>query len=226
MLRAVFLAVALCAAGLNAQTQPPPLKGSIANDVYTSSAGRFSIPLPVLPQLGGEILDTPNVVTFKDHFNTFITVAGFPMDATERWEYSTQGAKDYLVGFFRTVVLDQFRRDFPTMRVEGGTGTFIPSLQGGAFIAFFLLPDGSEFTAQLDPFAASPAQQHPVAKRANIVFVRNNVNYILSTELAERVTEGLSYKKTPEEENQLLRKRIDDLVSKMSFPAPAKPASP
>jgi hypothetical protein len=54
--------------------------------------------------------------------------------------------------------------------------------------------------------------------------VKNGVVFVVSTELAERVTEGAAYKKTPEEEDQILRKRLVDIVSKMQFPKP--PATP
>ena len=45
----------------------------------------------------------------------------------------------------------------------------------------------------------------------------------ISTELSERVTEGTQYNKTPEEENQILRARLVDIIRKMLF---AKPAAP
>jgi hypothetical protein len=65
----------------------------------------------------------------------------------------------------------------------------------------------------------------PVAKRGNLVFVKNGDIYVISTELAERVIEGKAYKKTTAEEDQLLRQRLEDVLSKIQFtkPAPAKP---
>jgi hypothetical protein len=60
-----------------------------------------------------------------------------------------------------------------------------------------------------------------VAKRGNLIFVRNNVIYIITTELAERVIERSAYKKTVAEENEILRGRLIDLARKMEFTQPA-----
>ena len=67
---------------------------------------------------------------------------------------------------------------------------------------------------------ASPA----VAKRGNLIFVRNGFTFVISTELSERVTETSQWKSTPEEEDQILRNRLVDIIKKMLFvkPAPAK----
>ena len=232
MLRAaVLLAVSLFAVDLHAQvqgTEAPAisLQGKINKNVYISPSGAFSVPIPVLPELGGSIQDTSNVVTFRDKFSVMISIGAFPMDATEKWHYSTQTPKEYLVNFFGNVVINEFRREYPKLQIESQNGLFIPTLAGGSFLAYFLIPDGSAFAAAVDPFAMTSAQQHPVAKRANIVFVKNNVTFVISTELAERVTEGVSYKLTTEQENKTLRKRLEDLIASMNFMTPGKPASP
>jgi hypothetical protein len=61
----------------------------------------------------------------------------------------------------------------------------------------------------------------PVAKRGNLLFVKNGYIFIISTELAERVTEGHAYQKTTAEEDELLRQRLSDVVSKIVFAKPA-----
>ena len=63
----------------------------------------------------------------------------------------------------------------------------------------------------------------PVAKRGNLLFVKNGFTYVISSELSERVTEGTSYKKTPAEEDQILRTRLIGIVKKMQFPTPPPP---
>ena len=57
----------------------------------------------------------------------------------------------------------------------------------------------------------------PVAKRGNLLFVRGGHVFVISTELAERVIEGKSYSKTTAEEDELLRTRLLDILSKISF---------
>ena len=60
----------------------------------------------------------------------------------------------------------------------------------------------------------------PVAKRGNLLFVRNNTLYIISTELAERVIERSTYKKSVREEDDLLRQRLADMLKKIEFARP------
>ncbi len=64
---------------LRAQTDdaPPVLHGKIAGHTYISASGTFRMTIPVLPELGGSILDTDNVVTFGDDFKTHVSVAVF-----------------------------------------------------------------------------------------------------------------------------------------------------
>jgi hypothetical protein len=74
------------------------------------------VTIPVLAELGGSVTDTPNVVTFQDEFNTHVSIAAFPQDATQRWELSTRGLKDYLVYFFSNFVLPDFKQAFEGRR--------------------------------------------------------------------------------------------------------------
>lgn len=64
----------------------------------------------------------------------------------------------------------------------------------------------------------------PVAKRGNMLFVKNGNVIVISTELAERVTEGSSYKQSADQENDLLKERLIDIANRMRFlkPAPGK----
>src|SRR5262249_41088227 len=56
---------------------PPPgqLEGKVEGRTYVSPTGVFKVTIPVLPELGGEISDTPNVVTFEDDFNVHVSIA-------------------------------------------------------------------------------------------------------------------------------------------------------
>ena len=78
--------------------QAPDLAGKVEGDTYVSATGEFSLPLPVLRELGGKITDTENVVTFTDSYNTHISIACFPQDALQRWELATRGLREYLLG--------------------------------------------------------------------------------------------------------------------------------
>ena len=102
----VFASLALTARGQD--TPPPPpaatLIGKVEGRTYVSPTGQFKVTIPVLPELGGDITDTPNVVTFQDDFNVHVSIAAFAQDATQRWEMSTRGLKDYLIYFFSNFV--------------------------------------------------------------------------------------------------------------------------
>lgn len=197
------------------------LVGKVEGRTYVSPTGTFKVTLPILAELGGEITDTPNVVTFQDDYNVHVSIAAFPQDATQRWEFSTRGAKDYLVYFFSNFVLRDFKQTFEGVQME--SAKFLPGLQDGSLLTYFLVPGGTMFRERL-PLGWTGAP--PVAKRGNMLFVRNGHVFVISIELAERVIEGRLYSKTTAEEDELLRNRLNDIIAKMSFakPAPAETA--
>src|SRR5687767_13471364 len=108
--------------GLTALALPLAAQGVLAGRVegtaYLAPSGSYKIAIPVLPELGGKVVDTPEVVTFEDDFNTHASIACFKMDATQRWEHETRGRKDYLVWFFSNFVQTDFQERFPGSRIE------------------------------------------------------------------------------------------------------------
>jgi hypothetical protein len=225
MSRAVLL-LALVSLPLVARAQEaagPALVGRVEGRNYVSPTGVFRVTIPVLPELGGTITDTTNVVTFQDEFNTHVSIAAFPQDATQRWELSTRGLKDYLIYFFSNFVLADFKQAFEGTQIE--SAKFSPGLLDGALITNILLPGGSMFAEKIPQFDDNRV---PVAKRGNLLFVKNGHIFVVSTELAERVIEGRTYKKTVAEEDDLLRQRLNDIVDKIQFARPpaATPAAP
>ena len=205
----------LCAQGEPAP-EAMPLVGRVDGRTYFSPTGAFKVAIPVLPELGGTITDTDNVVTFQDDFNTHISIASFPQDATQRWEMSTRGLKDYLVYFFSNYVLGDFRQSFPDASIE--SAKFVPSALEGSLITYILLPGGSMFMDKLPMIAGGPT---PVAKRGNQLFVKNGHIFVISIELTERVLERTTYKKTAAEEDELLRQRLAEVVIRLQFTKPA-----
>lgn len=213
--------LATFASALRAQDSVGPgLVGKIEGRHYVSPTGQFKVQIPVLPELGGNITDTPNVVTFQDEFNVHVSIAAFPQDATQRWELSTRGLKDYLIYFFSNFVLADFKQTFEGVQIE--SAKFLPSTLDGALLTYILIPGGTMFADRIPQvgFSGRPI----VAKRGNLLFVRNGYIYVISTELAERVIEGKAYDKTTAAEDELLRNRLNDIVSKIQFTKPAAPA--
>jgi len=205
-------------------TQAPSLVGKIQGKSYASPTGTFKVTIPVLPELGGEITDTPNVVTFQDAFNVHISIAAFPQDATQRWENSTRGTKDYLIYFFSNFVLADFKQAFEGVQIE--SAKFIPATLDGSLITYILIPGGTMFADKVAQLGADG--RAPIAKRGNMLFVKNGHIFVVSIELAERVIEGKAYKKTTAEEDDILRQRLNDLVGKIEFanlPAPTSAAT-
>jgi len=198
------------------------LVGTMEGNTYVSPTGEFKVPSPILPELGGRITDTDQVVTFSDNFNTHISIACFPLDTTQRWEFETRGRRDYLLYFFNGFVLADFQRRFSGSRIE--SARYLPELQDGTMITFALLPGGSNFEAKNQVITTAP--ENPVtAKRGTALLVRNRHIYIISTELAERATQRSTYNLTPDEENTQLTERLVTLVNKVVFTA-EKPRSP
>jgi hypothetical protein len=129
----------LLSAVLRAQTADPPpvLHGKIDGRTYISANGVFRMTIPVLPELGGSVFDTENVVTFGDDFKTHVSVAAFAQDTTQRWENETRGRQDYLVYFFSTYVMPDFQQRSPGAKIE--SARFLPGVQDGALIVYTLL---------------------------------------------------------------------------------------
>jgi hypothetical protein len=196
------------------------LMGRIEGNQYVSPTGAFRVTIPVLPELGGRIVDTENVVTFQDDFNVLCTIAAFPMDATLRWEYSTRGRKDYLAYFFANFVMPDFQEAFRGARAE--SAKYAPGIGDGALLVYLLLPGGSMFAHKL-PFLAAN-ESLPEAKRGNVLVVREGWTIVASIELAERVLERSTYNKTTAQEDDILRQRLVDLLAKVTFTTPALPS--
>lgn len=191
----------------------PPLVGTLVGDTYVSPTGAFKVKVPLLPGLGGTTTDTQTTVTFQDPVSTHISIVAIKQDATERWQLATQGTKDYLVNFFKTYAFTDFQRTYPDARIE--SALYMPGLLDGSLVAYVLLPGGSMFAGNF-PSVAIGAKP-PAAKRGNLLFVKNGFVFIISTELAERITEGSAYTMTTEEENVTLRERLTDVVARMQF---------
>jgi hypothetical protein len=207
---ALFLAALVVATG-----RAQGLAGKVEGKTYVSPTGAFKVVIPVLPELGGDITDTPNVVTFQDDFNLHVSIAAFPQDATQRWEFSTRGAKDYLIYFFSNFVLSDFKQTFQGVQIE--SAKFVPGMLEGALLTYILIPGGTMFPER----APQIGERLPVAKRGNLLFVKNGHVFVISTELAERVIEGRSFNKTTAEEDEILRNRLNDIVAKIAFAKPA-----
>jgi len=216
MLR-ITLTLLLASVALTSRAQEggPGLQGKIEGKMYSSATGLFKMAIPVLPELGGDITDTPNVVTFQDDFNVHVSIAAFPQDATQRWELSTRGLKDYLIYFFSNFVLADFKQSFEGVQIE--SAKFIPGTQDGALLTYLLLPGGTMFGDRVPQLTAD---RIPVAKRGNMLFVKSGHIFVISIELAERVIEGKTYQKTAAEEDEILRQRLLDILNKIQFAKP------
>jgi len=213
---------ALTAARAQIASPPPSLYGEVKGTTYVAPGARFRMTIPVLPELGGQIHDTENVVTFDDPVSTHVSVACFPLDLSNKWEFDTRGTRDYLEYFFKEFVFPDFAQRFPGSANEASL--YSPQLRDGALFVFSLLPGGSAFesrTSVLESAPASPA----VAKRGTLLFVQNGCIFILTAELAERVTQRSAFQKTPAQENEILRARLVELANRLQVPTP-KPARP
>ncbi|HLP26622.1 MAG TPA: hypothetical protein VK477_13155, partial [Acidobacteriota bacterium] len=102
----------LTSARAQVATPPPSLYGEIKGTTYVAPGARFRMTIPVLPELGGQIHDTENVVTFDDPVSTHVSIACFPLDLSNKWELDTRGIRDYLEYFFKEFVFPDFAQRF------------------------------------------------------------------------------------------------------------------
>lgn len=215
MLRSVLLLILLgISSPITTLAQSTPgLIGYVDDRTYVAPGGIYRVKVPVIPELGGTISDTANVVVFRDDYNVHVSIGAFPLDATQRWELATRGPKSYLPAYFAAFVMPDFERMYPGTHIE--SGVFQPNRLGGAVLCFTLMPGGSMFETQLPTIAVGATP--PIAKRGNLIFVQHGIVYVISIELTERVLEGGTYHKTAEEENSILRARLDAVVAGMEF---------
>ncbi len=188
--------------------------GAVEGDQYISPTGAYRITIPVIPELGGQINDNANVVTFQDAFGRHASVGCFPINDNLRAEEAKRGSrKEFLVWFFQNFIQGDFARSFPGTSAEPNA-RFINSVQGGTLFTQLFLPGGSVFAERVFIFPPKPPH---VAKRGNFIFVNNDNIYVLSTELADRVFEHSTYNKTPTEEEEILRQRLTELLGQITF---------
>lgn len=211
VLRLVLVAAACTGAtGTAAPAAGSRLQGEMQGEYYIAPEGRFQVLAPVLPDLGGRIEDTANVVTFSDDTAIHASIACFPLDRAQRWERDTREIRDYLAQFYGSFVLPDFSRRFPGAATE--SALFTPDLHAGALFVFTLLPGGSAFNG-------AGSEPLPAAKRGNLLFVSHDSIFVLSIELAERVTRRDTFHKTAAEENEILRERLLQLAQRLRIPA-------
>lgn len=221
MIAALAIGVAGTLAAAEA-TGSSDLYGRLDGDVYVAPAGRYRVTLPVLPELGGQVHDTENVVTFDDNLNTHASIACFPLDVDQKTELEVRGPRRYLAYFYTEFVLPDFKKRFPG--TTAAETLWVPEYREGAIIGFALLPGGSAF-ANRETITTKDAGDPPVAKRGNLLFLHGDAVYVVSVELAERITQRSVFNKTPEEENVILRERLLLMANRIQFPSPAKAAA-
>ncbi|MBI2515488.1 MAG: hypothetical protein HYV95_01105 [Opitutae bacterium] len=195
----------------------PGLFGKVTGDYYAPPGGFYRVRIPVLPELGGEIQDTENVVIFDDGVGTHISLACIPLDVSLKWEFETRGTKEFLAFFFANYVATDFSNRFPGAKVEASF--YVPDLRDGALLAYMLLPGGSFFENK-NSILDTPGDTPAVAKRGNLLFVRDGRVFVVSIELAERVTQKSVFQKTPEQENEILRERLMNFTARIELPSP------
>jgi hypothetical protein len=198
----------------------PGLYGKVTGDYYAPPGGHYRVRIPVLPELGGQVHDTENVVIFDDGVGTHISLASIPLDVSLKWEFETRGTKEFLAFFFANYVAPDFANRFPGAKIEASY--YVPELRDGSLLAYLLLPGGSFFESR-NAILDTPAETPAVAKRGNLLFVRDSRVFVASIELAERVTQKSVFRKTPEQENEILRERLVNFAARIEFPVP-KPA--
>ncbi len=188
------------------------LLGTIEAGRYHAPDDAFSVAVPVLHGDNPSITDNGEIVVFRDQVATLLTIAAFRMPAIAKWEHETTEPREYLIAFFRDNILRDYNREFPGSQIE--SARFLPGFQGGALVAFALLPGGSAFAA---PASGGAGATPPIAKRGHVVFVRDERIYVVAIELAERVTRGADFKLTMREEDRVLFDRLITVLAATRF---------
>jgi hypothetical protein len=209
-----------------AATTAPKLFGRIENGRYHAPGDVFSLPVPTMRGPEATVMDNGEIVVFKDRVSALLTIAAFPMPAIARWEHEASGNEKYLVEFFRDNILRDYRHEFPETSIE--SLRFLPDIHGGAVLACTLMPGGSAFPPEPASGDSAPASQPVVAKRAQLMFVREHHIFVIATELAERVTRRSAYSLDTSAEDSILLDRLLAVLDTLRFrePQPTELAKP
>lgn len=205
-------------------SEPPDLIGQIdENNVYTSPGGFYRVKIPVLAELGGTIQDTAVTATFRDPYGVHVSIGCLSIDPEYRTELEKRGKKDFLSWLFSQQIQPEYQKAFPGATAE--SARFLPTTQDGALLVMNLIPGGSAFR---DRVVLAEGETPPVAKRGSLLFIKSDRIIIITTELYERVLKRDTFKKTPEEEDVILRARLMELLAKMTFTSTTSsaPATP
>jgi hypothetical protein len=130
----VLLGASLALSGCKTGPPQPHLSGTIKGSTYTSSAGGFSVPFPVSPEVGGRVVsDDPDGVTFHDNWGSRITFSSVPFTAQSSMMSALQSQG-------RERALTEFAQ-----RQYGGDIVvhYHPNSLGGTLSFLFIRPVGS-----------------------------------------------------------------------------------
>jgi hypothetical protein len=214
--RLLVSCIALFTASLFAQEEEgPALLGTVDEETntYTAPGGHYRVAIPVLPELGGTIEDSPIVTDFRDAYGTHILIANVPLDAAMRAELEKSDRKEFLTRFYAQQGLADYQRTYPGSKLEAAR--YLPKLNDGTLFATVLVPGGSIFRELL---FLKEGETEPVSKRGSLLFIHNNRVFMITVDLYERMLKRDTFKKTPEEEDAILRDRLIDFLRKMNFP--------
>ncbi len=219
--RLIALITALLTAPLLAQEDAPDLIGHIdENNHYVSPGGFFRMPIPVLAELDGTVQDTAITTTFRDPFGVYITIGFVQLDPTQRVELEKRGRKDFLSWLYSQHIQPEYVKAFPGTTAE--SARYLSTTQDGTLLVMSLIPGGTAFRDRLFLTGGEPI---PVAKRGALVFLKNDRIVVITTELYERILKRDTFKKTPEEEDAILRARLMSILNSMTFAPAATPAA-
>jgi hypothetical protein len=213
-----FIAVGI--ASSEAAPEPTPLLGELIQNTYHSPNQAYSITVPISLDVGGTVTDTPQVVTFQDEFNLHASIACFDVDTAQNREDQARGRRDYLIWFYRQQVHPQFQKRFEGASID--SARFVPEMLHGSLIVYSRLPAGSMFEDRLD---FSLVETTTEAIRGNMLFVESGHLYVVSLELAKLLLNPESRALPLDEQQDLLRKQLLDIVGRMTFRSSAKSAS-
>ena len=168
--------------------------------------------------LGGVITDTESLVVFDDAYLTHLTIANYPLDATQKWDLSISTPKEYLIDFFGKFVLKNYRdvyKDVP-VRVDE-QARFIPSMFGGAFIGYITIPGGTYFASRIYHLAPDFAKPR-IAKYGVLLFGSTTEPSSSSAwNWPNARPRAARYQLTSDQEDTTLRARLLDIASKIQF---------
>lgn len=189
-----------------------PLAGTIKNKIYTPSAARYTVPVPVSKSFGGRTQDDLYGVSFTDDFSKLFRIEVLPMPEAEMEQIKQVERKLYLESILKGMYLpNTILKVFPTSTITHQN--WYPNSSGGSLYVEVAMPEGSIGIPSIN--GAPPKRID--AERGILLFITGNDLCVVSTSLSMIRKSGETTPDRIKRMRPILEKNTVDFMKTIKF---------